>query len=87
MNDDLYDDMNNNINMVNLDIMNNLQNVQVDFGRRTYRVRNRSDPMVDFNDREFLDRFRMTKRQILLFYDWIDGARNLEPMVNTFFVT
>lgn len=76
----LYNDL---ANMNNLEILNAINREQL-FGRRIYRVRDRRNPMVDFNEGEFFDRFRMTKDQVEQFYNSIDGPNRLETLVILF---
>lgn len=53
----LYSDL---ANMNNIEILNAINREPL-FGRRFYRVRDRRNRMLDFNEGEFFDRFRMTK--------------------------
>lgn len=62
--------VNNNLNL------NENQNIC-----RKYHVRERRNPMDEYDDSEFKRRFRFTKREVKTLYDLLDGQTTLEPKV------
>lgn len=82
------------INLELIDFLNNINNQNNNFNlqylellelrrnhRRKYTVRKRFNPMLEYDDAEFLRRFRFPKAEVQEIYDSINGAATLEPMV------
>lgn len=76
---ELYNFLND---MNNFNALYYLQNFEEHFWvRRKYHVRNRIDPMIEFDDEEFSRRFRFGKNDVVEIYNLIDGPNTLEPLV------
>lgn len=77
----LLNNINDNNNMNNLNFLNDRANVRF---IRKYHVRNRRNPFVEFDEAEFIRRFRISKAEVTHVYNLIDGPENLEPLVKYF---
>lgn len=75
----LLNNINNYNNLLNFKILNILRRGK-NFPTRN-RIRTRVDPMNEFNDRDFKNRFRFYKNEVQYIYNSIDGPNTLEPMV------
>lgn len=54
--------------------------------RKKYRVRERINPMIDYDRDEFKQRFRFYKDEVEYIYNLIDGSNTLHPAVRIFYV-
>lgn len=71
----------NALNVVNE--QNNIfmrQYINMHYPRRKYRIHHRIDPMNEFDDEEFVQRFRFSKAEVQQIYNLINGRELLEPM-------
>lgn len=83
--DNEFNNLMNNINNENnINIINYLNDAAQIPLKRKYHVRERRNPFDEYDEVEFLRRFRFSKAEVTQVYDLIDGRRNLEPLVNNF---
>lgn len=75
----ILNNLNNTDNLNNLRYLNDMHDQN--FARK-YTVRNRLNPFTEYNNEEFERRFRFTKSEVRMIYDFINGKQTLEPMVN-----
>lgn len=78
----LLNNTNNNENLIYLQNLNNLNLNENQRNRRKYKVRNRIDPMVQYDEEEFERRFRFKKSEVNILYNLLDGRNTLEPLVS-----
>lgn len=74
------DFMNIEINFQNQEYLQFL-NDNINNIRRKYHVRQRINPIEEFDNEEFIRRFRFSKDEVKLIYDLLNGNETLEPMV------
>lgn len=60
-------------NQVIFDMINNI------VPKRKYTVFQRLDPFEQYDEKQFVGRYRLTKAQVIDLYDSLDGIRTLEP--------
>lgn len=75
----LLNNINNYNNLLNLQILEILERGN-SFPKKN-RVRRRNDPMIEFNNRDFKNRFRFYKNEVNNIYELIDGSNTLKPIV------
>lgn len=71
---DQLNQFDNENNLLNLQFLN-LSNRR----KREYRIRRRRNPMTQYNDRHFKNRFRFSKNEVKYIYRLIDGSNTLHP--------
>lgn len=77
---EFLDGMNNEINFINQEYLQ-LLNYDMNVNRRKYHVRQRINPIEEFDNEEFIRRFRFSKDEVKFIYDLLNGNETLEPMV------
>lgn len=77
----LLNEIDNENNLVNLQL---IEAMDRNFFRipRKYHIRKRLNPMSDYDNEEFKQRFRLSKVEAYQLYDLIDGSNTLEPAVS-----